>query len=295
MSGTYQPQFQSSFKEFSEERVPKNYTVGLEYHNDIIIDSNDRVLNAAGTDYLQQAVDFNINASTNIDRIYRVGLSEFYMYYDVPNCNPRNNFFRIEGSLGNFNIVVAEGYYGTTALLFAAMQTALNAQAAPYAPWTVAAGSLGQTTLTATAGTFNVVCSGGPSAGFNPKQFNLMGIDTTFASASSQTLFRPTLIYTRYVDITSNAITKFQRSDTTTSNRPSNLVVRVPVTQALSSTPQVLNVRYENIKFIKYTQGASISNIDVRIYDEYGETLYNTSVGSFYVGLILRVINQLQH
>lgn len=97
----------------------------------------------------------------------------------------------------------------------------------------------------------------------------------------------PTMLATRYIDICSATLTKYQRvKDSTTLQNPtiSNIIARIyptaPNTRAsvadvvpTGSAPFVLCIDYNTPKHIKWSPEEALSNFDLQLRDEYGQLI----------------------
>jgi len=125
------------------------------------------------------------------------------------------------------------------------------------------------------------------------KLYRLLGItgNNTFTSLTNylQTS-SPNFLFTPYIDIVSNNLTKFQKvKDTDTSvNRRTGLVSRAYVSgvgnpqttfndYGLGCEPFVITMDLNTPKIIRWNKDEAIYNLDFQLYDYYGDLLYWTN------------------
>jgi hypothetical protein len=119
----------------------------------------------------------------------------------------------------------------------------------------------------------------------------------SFIPTPDQALAPPNMIYTRYVDIVSKELTKYQSvkdNDTSPQNQLSQVVVRLYTTPpntyiptgvvpgagtetdpsvSLGDRPFTLCVDYNTPKHIKWEPYEAVYNVDLAVFDEFGELL----------------------
>jgi hypothetical protein len=201
------------------------------------------------------------------------------------------------------NLVIPQGFYTPDALA-AAIQVALIAIDGAAGFTCVFDGTVGALKIeTATAGyTFGVVDV--------PGLVQARALSTTGLYSAPDLLAPlllgapPSMLATRFVDICSSTLTKFQRvKDTTTLKNPtiSNVIARVYPTppntlfqtipnwvtavtelpgNSIGSHPFTLCIDYNTPKFIKWSPDEALSNFDLQLRDDFGELLpYNPGGG----------------
>jgi hypothetical protein len=189
-----------------------------------------------------------------------------------------------------------QGGYYTPDALAAEIEDALVA--ADAAGWTVAF----------TNGVFSIQGTGLgytweialPTNNIQARTLNTLGlINTGSGFALNATFFGspPSMVATRYIDICSSTLTKFQRvKDSTTLKQPtiSNIIARIypcppntlfqttgawttAVTElpgnSIGSHPFVLCIDYNTPKYIKWDPNEALSNFDLQLRDEFGELI----------------------
>ena len=225
----------------------------------------------------------------------RLGITQIQLQYRAPTIIPNiNDQFVIYASAGqNYYTVDLSGGYYTAASLAAAVQAAVLAiPTTPFPAFTC--------TYTAATGSFVMTCptvnfslaveTGAPYTDAQAKvwqrTFNTLGgtySNIQLFSANTQQLGTPQLLYTRWVDIVSDRLTKFQRvkdADTLLTNK-TNIVARVYLTApntrvdpSVSGGPFDLTWDPNTPKHIKWSPNEAVHELDFRLYDEYGELLY---------------------
>jgi len=125
------------------------------------------------------------------------------------------------------------------------------------------------------------------------KCYRLLGI-TLFNSnippgtvGQSQQTQSPSFLYTPYIDICSQNLTKYQRiKDTDTSvNKRQSIIARIYLsgvgapeatssTYALGSQPFVMTADLNSPKIIRWSPNEAVYELDFQLYDQYGDLLY---------------------
>ena len=105
--------------------------------------------------------------------------------------------------------------------------------------------------------------------------------------AVTQTLGVPSMVFTRWIDICSSTLTKFQRvkDSTTLADTYTTAIARIyvappnvaPVGAAtINNEPRIFTVDFANPKFIKWDIKEVLANFDIQVRDEYGALLWWT-------------------
>lgn len=264
---------------------------GIDYHErdampirqpayaELLLDSADR-------SFGQKPNDFTIyrNQALLYGYFYRLAITQIQLHWDMPTIIASvNDTFQI----GSQVFVIPEGYYTPTTLA-AAIQTVIQAAGGAFAAYTCTYTDLNGGFVIASGGAaFQFVDNGSSlyrntarSIGLRPPNFA--------TAAATQTLGVPGLLYTRYIDLISRNLTKYQRvkdGDTSHTNiksfiiariylTPSNALVETTATSGVGSKPFDMVVDYNTPKFIKYSPDEALNEIDIQVLDEYGEPLY---------------------
>lgn len=221
----------------------------------------------------------------------RVGVSQIQLQYRVPTIVANdNNYFALKDVSNNVSYVysLVEGYYSADSLAAAIQASVLGAPGNPFTGFTCVYSDLnGGFEMTNTALDFALV----PSAPSVPSYVNtylLRTYDTLGGYSPSndpKTFFTgtPQLLYTRYIDIVSDRLAKFQRvkdADTLITNK-TNIVARVYLTApntrvdpAVYGGPFDLTWDPNTPKHSTWSVDEAIYELDFRMYDERGELLY---------------------
>jgi hypothetical protein len=189
---------------------------------------------------------------------------------------------------GQYLVTIPEGFYTPTTLA-AAIETALQA-AAPAATFTV--------TYLDQYGGFEIDAAGvgtqfyiEPDAGDAPSRltrfYDTAGFLPGNAPADNVQGGAPTMLATRFIDLCSGTLTKFQRvKDSTTLIRPTitNVIARIyptaPNTRVtvndlvpVGSCPFTILIDYNTPKFIKWNPEEALANFDLQLRDQHGALL----------------------
>lgn len=245
--------------------------------------------------------DFPNNVTTNtaftigndpINRLYtrkiqRFSLAAVGLNLATPNINQRNNVVIFEDSPGVIHRgVIPEGFYNTIPAALTALQTALNT-ATPPSPlvFTVTQNPLNQfqATIAATAA-FRFFNNPANLMLINGKSLFNLPLDQTFTT--TKTLGAAFLIYSRYIDVCSSALTRYSKNPTFGNQSPSNLYARVylesPVSQrggiplggasffALGQTQEATNFRRDR----------AFESVDISLFDDTGAPFYIPSLAT---------------
>lgn len=188
-------------------------------------------------------------------------------------------------SLGTSAIItIPEGYYSVNTLA-TQLQTLIRAT-----PCATAAFTVTQDPVTAklrfetnTADTFQFQFA---TSEIEARTLRLIGMTGgEVASANLLATRTPFLYYTRYIDIRSDRLTKFQRvkdSDTDATANKTNIIARlylVPPGQAFindadqASNPFTIVVDYNTPKHCKWSPNETISDLDFQLLDDQGQQL----------------------
>lgn len=236
--------------------------------------------------------------------ISKLALTEIQWAWTTPNVNIRNNIFffavYVSGTLTNYYVEIPEGFYLPSELAVA-LQTALNTtqyinypsntSAIPYGQpdWLV---SVDSKTNAFTVSNSNSSIIWAPTPPVNAPSINtLMGFPAiNFGSITSAGQLRnswtggiPSMQYTTYVDICSNALTRFEVvKDSLTQFSYTNIIARLYLSDGLNqpniyfgSRPSVIYRQIQDPKWIKFNHNQQLNTgIDIQYYDDKGQLLY---------------------
>lgn len=260
--------------------------------------ADDRVRNAAsnpGNDFIvskPQALLYGHFTRVGVSQIqlqYRVpsivaGVNDTFLLYDVTNAN-------------YYQVTIPQGYYSATSLA-AAIQTAVLALPSnPFTAFTCQYSALdGGFVMTNSAVDLALAyVTGTPytaaQAAVWSRTFTTIGGSQSnlaiFQPAPTQTieLGTPQLLFTKYIDVVSDRLAKYQRvkdADTLPTNK-SNIVARVYLTApntrvdpTASGGPFDLVWSPQTIKLSSWSPAEAIFELDFRLFDEFGELLFWT-------------------
>ena len=224
----------------------------------------------------------------------RVGVSQIQLQYRVPTIVAGvNDTFVLWDSTNNdyYQVTLDPGFYSATTLAAEIQTKVLAIPANPFTAFTCVyntfAGGLAMT---------NTAVDMALSATYNPGP--LTATQLTLFERTLETLGgfiqppalafatgTPKLLYTRYIDIVSDRLAKFQRvkdADTLPTNK-SNIVARVYLTApntrvdpSASGGPFDLTWDPNTPKHSMWSMDEAIYELDFRLYDERGDLLYWT-------------------
>jgi hypothetical protein len=264
----------------------------------LLIDSEDRY-----TSLLQKFGNNDINGipandfiiSRNQALLYgyftRLGVTQIQLNYRVPTIIAgRNSQFLIENQAQDFfQVNIPEGFYDASGLAQTIQAEVLDLSGTPFAAFSCVYNPLNGGLQMNCATPFAIIpLTGSP---YTQAQVQLWAhtsytIGATLANANiatKQVLTPPNLIYTKYVDIVSNNLTKFQRvkdADTNLLNK-TNVIARVYLTAPNTRTDPNASGGPFNLcwdpntpKMSMWSPNETINELDFRLYDEFGELLY---------------------
>lgn len=227
---------------------------------------------------------------------HRVAMTQLQMQYRVPTIVPNvNDQFVIEqtATQNDYLINLPAGFYSATTLA-AAIQTAVLAiPANPFTGFTCVYNPLvGGLVMSTTGVTFQLPTSPGGLAPFTDAQqtrwlrtLNTIGANNSSSgwASTQQVLGTPQLLFTRYIDITSSRLAKFQRvkdADTLTTNK-TNHVCRVYLTAPNTRSdptavagPLDICIDPNTPKHSMWSIDEAIYELDFQLWDEFGQPLF---------------------
>jgi hypothetical protein len=291
---------------YPDEPHEKTFTMRKPSEALLLISSNDRFTLDKRTGLYdarsENGTYNNYNISTQkiqgFGQIKRIGISEVSFPWTTPNVNERNNLFIFKGSDGvPYYTQVTEGFY-TPSTLATALASALTTNLfnaitnAPttYGIWTVTA-SNNVFTINNTSTWYPSLPPTGISFGNNPTSFlfYVMGIvplEFGLISNYINTLVGgyASMAYTRYIDICSDTLCKFQTlKDSLTQQSHTNVICRIYLNgQGTNISGNNISqtgyydffVKFNNVKWIEYSPDNMIGSFDIRYFDDSGKLLY---------------------
>lgn len=235
--------------------------------------------------------DFTLGGGNHqfyVRKIKRLSIDGIQFALCTPNVNIRNNtitFFSTTSGT-NHTVVVPEGLYPSAPALATALQTALNtATGASGLTWTITVNPINacQYTLSVAGGTYHFILSS-PMIMFGRYLYNLPQDQANTASKTMGGVFG---LYSRYVDIISNALTEYTKNPSSSNARgPNGLVARVFIASPL--TPGVGGITSGAVDFFasaasvgyNYDRSRALETIDVGLRDEFGQPFYIPSLST---------------
>lgn len=217
-------------------------------------------------------INSNISYFSN-SNIRSIEGESFEAYYAVPNINPRNNTLVIDDGGTSYPVPVPEDYYDYDSLA-SALETQLN---------TLGLGAFSVDWDTTNANKFTLTSPVAVSIVQYPPQRKDLSEVMGFTQDVNGTVFLgtlPDLTYTRNIYVVSDAFHDRKRIDDQTSTPLlNNLVMEVPVYwneyhNINELVPRNIFHQPNVPKKINFDNTTTISNIDVRLYDDQGEVLY---------------------
>ena len=252
----------------------------------LLIDSLDRYPNgfpsSGGTS--SSSWQLNLQQLSMNGYIHRMAVSQVQFQWNLPTIITNYNdqlYFNYNGQF--YTATLAPGFY-TPDELATEVQDAMNA-AVVAEVFTVVFSSLTGTFIwTSNAGAFVFLNTGSTPTRYN-RAYLTLGIYVAGTAVSTKTGTQPSMLPTRYIDICSNFLTKYQRlKDTTTlpSNIVSSCIARIyPValntqiyltgTSSVGSQPFVVAIDYTTPKQIAWSPEEAIGNFDLQLLDEDGQ------------------------
>lgn len=284
------PEVRNSVFERAGNLDPQRVMLRQNNQGTIYLDTISQVL-SVDSNKVDITLSSGIRAGVLANGIRRLAPRTFGITWYIPNINPRNNLLRFYSSTSGVMhpVLIPVGYYFTPADLVTAILVALNASS-----------GVSFLTFTATAigsGYINNKYEFSSSGGefyFDPTCPAVTRGGTVWAPTVSSTLSTShdtgfmNLRYTNYVNVMSSALTKYSKISASSNEVNSNgdLLARIIIDDPSSfdKTDNPLSLPYglitENISndlgtnWFNYDATQSISLIDVRLLDQYGELLY---------------------
>jgi hypothetical protein len=280
----------------SADRLDPNASAtqnNFQRYNDFVITKNQNLLQGAFT---------------------RIQLTDIRFPFSIPNINPRNNqVYVLANSTDIADVVlvtIPEGFYTGTGLASKLQSEIISAVTTANPPGSTGIGNLLVTYNTGSLGEFKFEMT----AGTGPYSFALyayadniadlnesvwistnqllktIGVDYFNGSLDLYTTpligGTASMLYTDYIDITSQQLTNYQRvkDNSTTNTVPRQAIIeRLFINNEVSQTtpqnipgtfPFIIYRQIKNPKSIRWSGEHSIGQIDIQLYDMFGEPLY---------------------
>jgi hypothetical protein len=231
----------------------------------------------------------------------RLAITQIQMVYNLPTIvSGYNDTFKVAGPGGSKTLTIPQGFYDVSGLSVA-MQAALNAPTPGgfgAGAFTVVYSALSRSfQITGNAGNFVVLP---PNLNDKPtvRFLTTSGLysNTGGAIAASKIFSPPSMLATRFVDLVSRYLTKYQRvKDSTTLQSPtiSNIIARIYLTPpntlqsvdslvfAQGSAPFTLCIDYNTPKHIKWSPDEALGNFDLQLVDDFGQLIPYSPSGAY--------------
>jgi hypothetical protein len=211
----------------------------------------------------------------------RLSVNSSQFFWNLPTIiSGYNDTFILTVGATTVTFTVPEGWYGATSLA-AAMQAAIVAAGGPWTGFTVS--YTNYLIKISNAAAFSVA-----PPGMESELYETAGILPGAATGTGPYLSRatiPSMLPTRYIDITSAYLTKFQRvkdKSTLPNGSVSNILARIYAFPSWNSTewplgavtgPHVIRDDFSMPKILAWNKEESLTNFDITLYDEYGRIL----------------------
>jgi hypothetical protein len=229
-------------------------------------------------------------------KIQRFSLAGVQLGLNTPNINPRNNVVIFESSPGVIHTSsIPEGYYESLDTAIAgsaltALETALNSATPasgitftvswPRSTNPVASKFQGLITATAPFRFFE-----DPSNLMLVKGATLFNLPRDQNFTVSKTLGAAFLVYSRYIDVCSYALTQYSKNPTSSNQGPSNLYARFFLTpafntHAISSTELDFAILPPSTEATNFNRSRAFEKVDITLRDEFGDLFYIPSIAT---------------
>lgn len=211
-----------------------------------------------------------------LHRAVKISCNSMSLQFFSPNINPRNNTitFFSSASAALHTVIVPEGFYSVPNMILA-VQTALNtATGASGLTWTIA---LRNPNI---PGIYDITTAGGNfrfdlncSMVVRGQQLINLPIDQTLNAA--KILGYASGFYTKYIDISSNQITKYQKHESKSTGFNNDIIFRLfindPTTISYISVNTFTDVE---TTVYRYDPSDGTPSIDLKVLDQFGDFLY---------------------
>ncbi len=254
----------------------------------LLLDSRDRAYSTVGGVTLVDPINnFQFYLPVDANQTSFLAIYSCNFENHINNINQYNNMIKVSVLTSSVTRTIPVGNY-TTAALIAAINTALTAESI----------ILTQSALT---GLISITSAPGAdvtwesaNAGSDPYILpSMLGYTVypikTIGGIAKVAVQKPSIYYTRFVDIQSKVLTKYQASDVSTSQKTSNNILRL----FINSPDDVIN--FENRLLNKYVfeKTSNIGIIDIELVDEWGQPLL--LLGDFTINVMLFKQTTMHH
>jgi hypothetical protein len=271
---------------------------------------------SAEQNQFQRYNDFVITKNQNLlqGAFTRIQLTDVRFPYSIPNINPRNNKFYVLANSADIAdvvlVTIPEGFYTGSALAAKLQSEIITTVTTANPPGSAGIANLLVEYDVVNEGEFSfamTVGTGPYSFALYPYSPNIADLNESVWISTNQLLktigldyFNGTtdlytipivggtapMLYTDYIDITSQQLTNYQRvkDNSTTRTVPRQAIVeRLFINNETSQTtppnipgtyPFIIYRQIKNPKTIRWSGEHSIGQIDIQLYDMFGEPLY---------------------
>lgn len=228
--------------------------------------------------------NFSITSAKNYfgeSGIYNIQGESVQFFYNIPNINATNNTLLLNTSSMSYPVTVPEGFYDYSTLA-STLATALNALA------------IGTFTVTWSVTLYRYVVTSTIPVSFvkYPPLIRdlaaVMGLPYSLTLATTIIGQSADLAYTRNIYITSNTLNRHKHANDQASGQQQDILFIIPVynngefvrSNSVDTTNDYLlnprNIFYQphNMKTITWNR-ENIGDIQIRVYDDYDQPLYN--------------------
>ena len=248
-----------------------------------------------------------------LGQLKKIAVTEFMFPWSTPNVNIRNNYLFLQLVGGDFvYVVVPEDFY-TPAELAAELQAQLNNNLYTDYPSNTPTSAGSPTWVVSVNAKTKAFTIENQNQNFRlnypdgaPDEDLTSVMNLQYRDTISYDLFViggvPSMAYTTYIDVCSNALCKFQTlKDTLTQFNYTNIICRIYLNDGMNqpesyfgSRPSVIYRQITEPKYIKWNIDQMIPGIDIQYRDDSGNLLYipekesinNTSNAKFTLKLV---------
>jgi hypothetical protein len=249
---------------------PQYVTVRSVNSATLFIDSRNPKLETDKTNMLISTIKTdNDKAATLFTNVSRIGIPSVGIDYASPNINPINNEISIYSSVtGTFHSVLLAVQYYTTALsIITEITNKLN----------TITGITGLTfTYSVVRDSFYILTSAGGTYYFNQNctaaLYGPYGLSKSTTLDFNHIVGTVTLFYTRYIDVCSSTLTKYQKLSSKTIGPNNNVIFSLYI---VDGTKPAHIYGYEiDIPKFNYNPKDKVNYIDIQLKDEFGNYLW---------------------
>jgi hypothetical protein len=286
------------------DKTHSSQTIRLPAYTELLIDSTDRYKNGFPDNY--QQITSSSNWRTNVQNyalngyFTRVAVTQIQFQWNLPTIIAGYNdsfYVDISGGVdaGVHEIILVPGYYNPQDLA-AEIEDQLQAECPGSGftcVWSVLNGAFviqaTESFIIVSLSTIASTLAPGDANRFR-RTYTTLGFQYSGASNGASTEYYaspPTMLYTRYIDILSSYLAKFQdvKDSSTSQNLNFNCkIARVyPISASLptyltetagpSYAPFIITIDYATPKQIMWNPDEAVNNFDIQLRDEFGDII----------------------